>query len=76
VFNRTDQFCSLFDKQTALALEYGNDLKAYWEKGYGHTLNYHIAVTLLRDVVNRTDFVVNEQCMLSHSLSTCVFRVV
>mmetsp|Transcript_4976 Transcript_4976/g.12383 ORF Transcript_4976/g.12383 Transcript_4976/m.12383 type:complete len:355 (+) Transcript_4976:218-1282(+) len=61
VFNRTDRFCSLFDEDATLTLEYGNDLVNYWEKGYGHTLNYHIAVPLLRDIVNRTDFVISEQ---------------
>ena len=51
--NITSQFCTLFtDSEIGEVLEYWSDLKAYWQKGYGHPVNYQIATLLLQDVFN------------------------
>lgn len=42
-------FCSLFDHDDIEVFETFHDLKDYWEKGYGNTINYHISCPLLND---------------------------
>eukprot|EP01094_Clydonella_sp_ATCC50884_P006372 TRINITY_DN1549_c1_g2_i3.p1 TRINITY_DN1549_c1_g2~~TRINITY_DN1549_c1_g2_i3.p1 ORF type:complete len:499 (-),score=135.98 TRINITY_DN1549_c1_g2_i3:135-1631(-) len=44
-------FCELFEPENALLMEYGDDLKVYWQKSYGHTLNYAIACPLYDSVL-------------------------
>lgn len=49
--NVWDKSCALFDDEDAKLLEYVNDVKDYWEKGFGRDINYDMACVLLRDVV-------------------------
>ena len=52
VSNVTDQFCALFTEETGSILEYYDDMKNYYLKGYGYPINYEIACLLLQDIIN------------------------
>ncbi|XP_067100476.1 multiple inositol polyphosphate phosphatase 1b [Osmerus mordax] len=50
-------WCQLFDEEDALVLEYKNDLKQYWKRGYGHNINRKSSCTLFHDLFNRLDLI-------------------
>ncbi|XP_024242219.1 multiple inositol polyphosphate phosphatase 1 isoform X1 [Oncorhynchus tshawytscha] len=48
-------WCNLFDETDAQVLEYKNDLKQYWKRGYGHDINRKSSCNLFHDLFNRFD---------------------
>ncbi|XP_076154156.1 multiple inositol polyphosphate phosphatase 1b [Alosa pseudoharengus] len=48
-------WCNLFDEADAQVLEYKNDLKQYWKRGYGHDINRKSSCTLFHDLFRRLD---------------------
>ncbi|KAH3759448.1 histidine acid phosphatase superfamily protein [Pelomyxa schiedti] len=55
----SDKWCSLFDEEDVTILEYIEDLESYWERGYGHKINYHCAAPLLQEIYKIMDATVN-----------------
>ncbi|CAB1343651.1 unnamed protein product [Coregonus sp. 'balchen'] len=53
-------WCQLFDEADALVLEYANDLKQFWKRGYGHDINSKSSCILFHDVFSRLDRAANE----------------
>ncbi|EGZ29842.1 multiple inositol polyphosphate phosphatase-like protein [Phytophthora sojae] len=45
-----DQWCSLFDDEMLLSMDYFQDLKHFYRKSHGHALSYEIATPLLQDI--------------------------
>ncbi|KAJ8359443.1 hypothetical protein SKAU_G00159680 [Synaphobranchus kaupii] len=52
-------WCRLFDEEDAQVLEYLNDLKQFWKRGYGHDINRKSSCSLFHDLFNRLDRVAN-----------------
>ncbi|KAE8902446.1 hypothetical protein PF005_g12430 [Phytophthora fragariae] len=50
VLNVFDQWCSLFDDEMLLSMDYFQDLKHFYRKSHGHPLSYEIASPLLQDI--------------------------
>nr|XP_006630537.2 PREDICTED: multiple inositol polyphosphate phosphatase 1 [Lepisosteus oculatus] len=48
-------WCNLFDEEDAKVLEYGNDLKQYWKRTYGHEINQKSSCPLFHDLFERLD---------------------
>eukprot|EP01095_Lingulamoeba_sp_RSL-Kostka_P016414 TRINITY_DN8030_c0_g1_i1.p1 TRINITY_DN8030_c0_g1~~TRINITY_DN8030_c0_g1_i1.p1 ORF type:complete len:483 (-),score=149.58 TRINITY_DN8030_c0_g1_i1:59-1507(-) len=57
--NVKQQFCTLFDEYTANRLEYYNDLKTYYQKGYAYPVSYNMATNLLQEVVEVMEGVID-----------------
>ncbi|KAL0984125.1 hypothetical protein UPYG_G00137440 [Umbra pygmaea] len=53
-------WCNLFDETDAQVLEYKNDLKQYWKRGYGHDINRKSSCTLFHDLFSRLDQTAHE----------------
>uniref|UniRef100_UPI0037E72345 multiple inositol polyphosphate phosphatase 1-like n=1 Tax=Semicossyphus pulcher TaxID=241346 RepID=UPI0037E72345 len=53
-------WCQLFDEVDAQVMEYANDLKQYWKRGYGHDINSKASCILFHDVFSRLDRAVSE----------------
>ncbi|KAF4035893.1 Histidine phosphatase superfamily (branch 2) [Phytophthora infestans] len=45
-----DQWCSFFDDEMLLSMDYFQDLKHFYRKSHGHPLSYEIATPLLQDI--------------------------
>lgn len=45
-----DEWCSLFDAEMILSMDYFHDLKHFYKKSHGHALAFEIAAPLLQDV--------------------------
>jgi multiple inositol-polyphosphate phosphatase/2,3-bisphosphoglycerate 3-phosphatase len=55
-------WCKLFDKNDFRIIEYLNDLKNYWLRSYGHTINTYATCHLLLDWMKELDkFIENNQ---------------
>lgn len=50
--HKTDQWCTLFDEEDILELEFIDDLETYYESGYGNQINFQMACPLLRDIMD------------------------
>lgn len=50
VLNVFDQWCSFFDDEMLLSMDYFQDLKHFYRKSHGHALSYEIATPLLQDI--------------------------
>ncbi|NP_957394.1 multiple inositol polyphosphate phosphatase 1b precursor [Danio rerio] len=48
-------WCELLDESDAQVLEYKNDLKQYWKRGYGHDINRKSSCPLFHDIFSRLD---------------------
>ncbi|XP_051969026.1 multiple inositol polyphosphate phosphatase 1b [Xyrauchen texanus] len=48
-------WCNLLDESDAQVLEYKNDLKQYWKRGYGHDINRKSSCPLFHDIFKRLD---------------------
>lgn len=48
-------WCNLFDEDDAQVLEYKNDLKQYWKRGYGHDINRMSSCALFHDLFRQFD---------------------
>ncbi|MGH0139373.1 UNVERIFIED_CONTAM: hypothetical protein FKN15_031230 [Acipenser sinensis] len=58
--NLSSPWCQLFDQEDAKVLEYANDLKQYWKRGYGHEINSKSSCCLFHDLFKRLDKAVEE----------------
>ncbi|XP_052516945.1 multiple inositol polyphosphate phosphatase 1 isoform X2 [Budorcas taxicolor] len=57
-------WCDVFDIDDAKVLEYLNDLKQYWKRGYGYTINSRSSCTLFQDIFQHLDKAVKQkQCI-------------
>lgn len=54
----TNRWCSLFDEEDAKFFETYQDIKTYYERGYGDKLNYEISCALLGDFFESFDLAV------------------
>ncbi|XP_026165691.1 multiple inositol polyphosphate phosphatase 1a [Mastacembelus armatus] len=48
-------WCRLFDEVDAQVMEYANDLKQFWKRGYGYDINSKSSCILFHDVFSRLD---------------------
>jgi hypothetical protein len=48
-------WCQLFDEDSLLMMEYGEDLENYYEKSFGTPLGYEISFLLLNDFFSAFD---------------------
>ncbi|KAI4812988.1 hypothetical protein KUCAC02_024344 [Chaenocephalus aceratus] len=46
-------WCQLFDEVDAQVMEYANDLKQFWKRGYGYDINSKSSCILFHDVFSR-----------------------
>ncbi|XP_060895879.1 multiple inositol polyphosphate phosphatase 1-like [Labrus mixtus] len=53
-------WCRLFDEVDAQVMEYANDLKQFWKRGYGYDINSKSSCILFHDVFSRLDRAANE----------------
>ncbi|XP_010006075.1 PREDICTED: multiple inositol polyphosphate phosphatase 1 [Chaetura pelagica] len=58
--NVTSPWCSLFSEEDAQVLEYLNDLKQYWKRGYGYDINSRSSCILFQDIFHHLDKAVEE----------------
>ncbi|NWX16762.1 MINP1 phosphatase, partial [Aegotheles bennettii] len=58
--NVTSPWCSLFTEEDAKVLEYLNDLKQYWKRGYGYAINSRSSCILFQDIFQHLDKAVEE----------------
>ncbi|XP_068807217.1 multiple inositol polyphosphate phosphatase 1 [Struthio camelus] len=58
--NVTSPWCSLFNEEDAKVLEYLNDLKQYWKRGYGYEINSRSSCNLFQDIFQQLDKAVEE----------------
>ncbi|XP_075574065.1 multiple inositol polyphosphate phosphatase 1 [Pelecanus crispus] len=58
--NVTSPWCSLFSEEDAKVLEYLNDLKQYWKRGYGYDINSRASCILFQDIFQQLDKAVAE----------------
>ncbi|XP_054377597.2 multiple inositol polyphosphate phosphatase 1 isoform X1 [Pongo abelii] len=54
-------WCDVFDIDDAKVLEYLNDLKQYWKRGYGYTINSRSSCTLFQDIFRHLDKAVEQK---------------
>ena len=50
--NDSNTWCKLFEQQDLYAPEYHSELKNYWNKAYGFSINYRISCELALDAIN------------------------
>lgn len=53
---KTSPWCSLFDKETILLLEFAEDLEYYWKDGYGYDITHTQACPAIKDMVDHLKF--------------------
>ncbi|KAM3863131.1 multiple inositol polyphosphate phosphatase 1-like [Diretmus argenteus] len=53
-------WCQLFDVVDAQVMEYANDLKQFWKRGYGYDINSKSSCILFHDVFSRLDKAISE----------------
>ncbi|XP_074531772.1 multiple inositol polyphosphate phosphatase 1a [Halichoeres trimaculatus] len=53
-------WCQLFDEVDAQVMEYANDLKQFWKRGYGYDINSKSSCILFHDVFSRLDKAASE----------------
>ncbi|XP_068114688.1 multiple inositol polyphosphate phosphatase 1 [Hyperolius riggenbachi] len=53
-------WCSLFDEEDAQVLEYLNDLKQYWKRGYGFDINSRSSCHLFQHIFQHLETAVHE----------------
>ncbi|XP_010219187.1 PREDICTED: multiple inositol polyphosphate phosphatase 1 [Tinamus guttatus] len=58
--NVTSPWCSLFSEEDAKVLEYLNDLKQYWKRGYGYDINSRSSCSLFQDIFQQLDKAMEE----------------
>ncbi|KAK1905743.1 Multiple inositol polyphosphate phosphatase 1 [Dissostichus eleginoides] len=53
-------WCQLFDEVDAQVMEYANDLKQFWKRGYGYDINSKSSCILFHDVFSRLNRAADE----------------
>lgn len=48
---RSSPWCAVFSDDDIKVMEYYEDLRYYWEYGYGHSINYEQTCDLLKDLI-------------------------
>ncbi|XP_074088357.1 multiple inositol polyphosphate phosphatase 1 isoform X1 [Macrotis lagotis] len=64
-------WCEIFDTEDAKVLEYLNDLKQYWKRGYGYAINSRSSCSLFQDIFHHMDEAI-EQRQRSQPISSPV----
>nr|XP_020012307.1 multiple inositol polyphosphate phosphatase 1 isoform X3 [Castor canadensis] len=54
-------WCDIFDIDDAKVLEYLNDLKQYWKRGYGYAINSRSSCSLFQDIFQHLDKAVEQK---------------
>ncbi|XP_038599299.1 multiple inositol polyphosphate phosphatase 1 [Tachyglossus aculeatus] len=54
-------WCDVFDTDDAKVLEYLNDLKQYWKRGYGYAINSRSSCNLFKDIFKNMDQAIAEK---------------
>ncbi|XP_077206496.1 multiple inositol polyphosphate phosphatase 1 [Paroedura picta] len=72
--NVSSPWCSLFSEEDALVLEYLNDLKQYWKRGYGYDINSRSSCVLFQDIIRNLDQAVAESKNSKPISSPAVFQ--
>ncbi|XP_020927944.1 multiple inositol polyphosphate phosphatase 1 isoform X2 [Sus scrofa] len=54
-------WCDVFDIDDAKVLEYLNDLKQYWKRGYGYTINSRSSCTLFQNIFQHLDKAIEQK---------------
>ncbi|XP_066549287.1 multiple inositol polyphosphate phosphatase 1 [Amia ocellicauda] len=68
-------WCNLFDLEDAKVLEYRNDLKQYWKRGYGYEINRKSSCPLFHDLFRRLDRAENESRINGHVSEAATVQV-
>uniref|UniRef100_A0A8D0HS37 Multiple inositol polyphosphate phosphatase 1 n=1 Tax=Sphenodon punctatus TaxID=8508 RepID=A0A8D0HS37_SPHPU len=58
--NISSPWCLIFSEDDGKVLEYLNDLKQYWKRGYGYHINSRSSCSLFQDIVKHMDKAVAE----------------
>nr|XP_033799713.1 multiple inositol polyphosphate phosphatase 1 isoform X2 [Geotrypetes seraphini]XP_033799714.1 multiple inositol polyphosphate phosphatase 1 isoform X2 [Geotrypetes seraphini] len=58
--NENSPWCSLFEEEDSKVLEYLNDLKQYWKRGYGYDINSRSSCGLFHYIFKSLDQAVSE----------------
>uniref|UniRef100_A0A8C8R4I1 Multiple inositol polyphosphate phosphatase 1 n=1 Tax=Pelusios castaneus TaxID=367368 RepID=A0A8C8R4I1_9SAUR len=58
--NVNSPWCSLFSEDDAKVLEYLNDLKQYWKRGYGYEINSRSSCILFQDIFKHLEKAIAE----------------
>ncbi|XP_030058941.1 multiple inositol polyphosphate phosphatase 1 [Microcaecilia unicolor] len=58
--NENSPWCSLFEEEDGKVLEYLNDLKQYWKRGYGYNINSRSSCGLFHYIIKKLDQAVSE----------------
>lgn len=61
VFGDVDKACSLFSDEEIMSLEWADDFVMFNVKGYGHTINYEMGISLLEDVILSMELSIKDQ---------------
>lgn len=56
VFTQTNTWCTMLNEEEILLLEYLDDLKHYWDLGYGFEINAKAGCALATDVATEVGF--------------------
>ncbi|XP_061692593.1 multiple inositol polyphosphate phosphatase 1-like [Syngnathoides biaculeatus] len=59
--NVNSPWCECLDDVDAQVVEYANDLRQFWKRGYGHDINRMSSCILFHDVFSRLDKVASER---------------
>lgn len=54
---RDSPWCSVLTPSMLEVIEYHQDVKYYWEDGYGHSISYEPACTLIDDILQHLELV-------------------
>ncbi|XP_056386015.1 multiple inositol polyphosphate phosphatase 1 isoform X2 [Hyla sarda] len=67
-------WCHLFDEEDAKVLEYLNDLKQYWKRGYGFDINSRSSCNLFQHIFQHLDKAVSESKSSEHISTPVVMQ--
>ncbi|KAM8924852.1 multiple inositol polyphosphate phosphatase 1 [Pelodytes ibericus] len=67
-------WCKLFDEEDGKVLEYLNDLKQYWKRGYGFDINSRSSCNLFQHIFQHLDSAVNESKRLQQISTPVVMQ--
>ncbi|XP_053730520.1 multiple inositol polyphosphate phosphatase 1-like [Synchiropus splendidus] len=73
--NLNSPWCALIDEVDAEVIEYANDLKHFWKRGYGHEINSKSSCILFHDIFSRLDKAVNDSKLSGHTTEAVTIQV-
>jgi len=71
--NRSDHFCTLFDREDMEILEYADDLKEFYRKANGFEINYRMSCLLITEMINIFELKINGNRKIKHELAKLRF---